>query len=43
MIMGKKLCEKRDKSKDAEEKKFVCKKCGLSSNKEGKLCKPKQI
>ncbi len=41
--MAKKLCEKKDiKSKDGEKKKFECKKCGLSSNKENRLCKPKQ-
>jgi hypothetical protein len=41
--MGKKNCQKKDKAKGAEEKKFVCKKCGLYSNKEGRLCKPKQF
>ena len=42
--MGNKKC-KSDKKKDLDpqnqkEKKFTCKKCDLSSNKENKLCKP---
>ncbi|MDY0196173.1 MAG: hypothetical protein RBR68_00010 [Tenuifilaceae bacterium] len=39
--MGKKLCQKDIKHKDEiEAKKYSCKKCGVSSNKEKKLCKP---
>jgi hypothetical protein len=39
--MSKKQCEKDNIKKDkSEQKKFTCKKCGLKSNKEGKLCKP---
>jgi hypothetical protein len=39
--MSKKICEKDNPKKDkVEHKKFTCKKCGLKSNKEGKLCKP---
>ena len=45
--MGKTMCkkDKKDKKKDLdpqkqEEKKFRCKKCNATSNKESKLCKP---
>lgn len=39
--MGKKLCSKNNEEKvKSNDKKFVCKKCGLKAEKEKKLCKP---
>jgi hypothetical protein len=41
--MAKKVCTKKEKNKkETDNKKFVCKKCGLRANKEHKLCKPRQ-
>lgn len=43
--MGKKLCEKKNKKTNTSEKEklYSCKKCGLSSNKKQKLCKPDMV
>lgn len=41
--MGSKKCgEKKKKKEDANPKTFSCKKCGATSNKEKKLCKPQK-
>lgn len=37
--MGKKRCESK-KKKEAQEGKFICRSCGLQSDKKDKLCKP---
>ncbi len=39
--MGSKKCGEK-KSDEDKPKKYQCKKCGASSNKEKKLCKPKK-
>ena len=42
--MSKKLCKKGNGGKkNFSNGSFVCKGCGLRSNKESKLCKPKDI
>ena len=42
--MSKKLCKAdKIKKKHTINVEFECKKCGLQSNKENKLCKPKEI
>lgn len=42
--MSKKLCKvDKIKKKYTLNAEFECKKCGLQSNKESKLCKPKEI
>lgn len=44
--MGKTLCklaEKEIKKFDAENMKYVCKKCNRESDKEKRICKPKKI
>jgi len=42
--MPKKLCEKNSSKKKKEsDLKYFCKGCGLKSDKENKLCKPKEI
>ncbi len=42
--MSKKLCKAHTKNKLKKEKaSFVCKKCGLHSKKEKKLCKSNKI
>jgi len=39
--MNKKLCEKeKKKGRNDSDLKYTCKKCGLKSDKEKKLCKP---
>ncbi|HPX04721.1 MAG TPA: hypothetical protein PLC17_02205 [Tenuifilaceae bacterium] len=40
--MSEKMCEKGKQKGNPAEKKFCCKNCGLASNKEKKLCKPKK-
>lgn len=42
--MSKKLCKKdKVKEKDIKEAKYQCKKCGIKTNKEKKVCKPEKI
>ena len=42
--MSKKLCKKdKVKKKDIKEAKYQCKKCGIKTNKEKKVCKPEKI
>ncbi len=44
--MGNKKCKEKGLKKKCEElpkpKKYMCKKCDATSNKEGRLCKPKK-
>lgn len=41
--MAKKLCEKGElKKNDSKKNDYVCKKCGLLSDKSKKLCKPEK-
>ena len=37
----KKLCKSKEEKNKNIDAKYICKKCGNSSNKENKLCKPK--
>jgi len=41
--MSKKMCKKEEIKLRIKDAKYECKKCGLRSNREDKLCKPNKI